>query len=93
MFLKFILVIIAAWILSKVIQIIQGYSDYRRFSKQGVKFAGDSFSLSRDLVNMKAIAEKYPTTISWHKMFREAFGGVSRLPPIIGMVFMGQINL
>lgn len=52
----------------------------------------DSYGLLHDILMFKNVMEKYPTTISFERMFKEEMG-VETLPPVTGRCMLGRIEL
>ena len=92
MILKLILAIVAGWFLWKIFTTFMGYLDYLHYKKQGVVFLSKGYTLFEDLKRVLEITKKYPTAFSWRRLFEETLK-TDKLPPAIGVLFMGQVNL
>jgi hypothetical protein len=55
-------------------------------------FLSKGYTLFEDLKRVLEITKKYPTAFSWRRLFEETLK-TDKLPPAIGVLFMGQVNL
>ena len=81
------------YIIYRVFGFIYSYFEYRRYKAQGVVFMDrDGFSVSRDIMTMKKSLDSDPYDYPWAQFQMNALG-VSKIPPITGVIFPGLTTL
>ena len=89
MLIKIFIAFFTGWLLWRIYQTVLGYKDYLYYKKQGVVFAGDSWSFTRDMKALISTIQKYPCAFSWFRLFRLQFGE-GPLPSVICLILMGK---
>ncbi len=70
MIVNIIVALVIFWLLSKLFSVFRGYQNYRYYKEQGVVFTDNSWSLLRDVKALIGVIKKYPTSISYLRLFR-----------------------
>jgi hypothetical protein len=93
MILSIVGALFVVWLIDRSYSLLWHYLDYRRLKLEGVVFINNSFNPIGDMKLMLTCLEKYPTSVSFAKQMREELGNCEILPPVVGRVYLGKINL
>ena len=79
-------------VLFKSVELFRNYLLYKKLKKQGVKFLGDgNYAVVRDLKLLLENWKQKPTCLSFMTLFKNEFP--EEMPPVVGLLAMGRVQL
>ena len=79
----------ALFIAYRLYKAFWGYLEYKRQVAAGVPYIS-GYNYFGDMMSIEEVMKDTPTIFNWGPMLKKGLGGVTRLPPLVGVCFFGE---